>query len=242
MPNAAHELADLLQEWRAITKGKNVRTTRGFVSDTPDDWRQQVRAIGLLHEVDRYLAAATSSGRDMAHYLRAYPSWAKGLIAPDQNWQETINGTARGLIDQGSIDLLRALGDNMKASEISVSMSPEVSKHGIAAIDELLEALGDPDVQLSEVEAQYVYELVSSIRRVFEESKLLGSVDLIRRVHELLGVMTLLSETLSTDPAREGAAEKIMKAVRKVVPWASFGAKASAGAIGVAADFIQITA
>ena len=178
----------------------------------------------------------------MDHYLRAYPNWAKGLIAPDQHWQETISGSARSMIDQASIDLLRALGDNMKANEISVSMSPEISRHGVAAIDELLEALGDPDVQLSEVEAQYVYELVSSVRRVFEESKLLGSVDLIRRVHELLGVMTMLSETLATDPATEGAAKRIMKAVRKVVPWAKFGAKASAGAIGVAADFLQITA
>lgn len=242
MPNAAHELADALQDWILIRKGQNVRISRSFQGDTTEDWREQVRVIGLLHEVDRYLSAATLSGREMGHYLRAYPKWAKGLIAPDQNWQESISGSARPVIDQPSIDLLRALGDIMASTELSVAMTPEASKGGTDAIDALLEALSDPSVHLRDTERRYVYELVSSVRRVFEESTVLGSVDLIARVHELLGVMTMLAETLAADPSTEGVAKKILRAVRRVVPYAAFGAKVSAGTIGVAADMLQITA
>ena len=241
MTNAAHELADILKGWRLVSRSTTVRASRGFAADTSDDWRSQVRAIGLLSEVDRYLTAAKDAGREVDHYLRAYPNWAKGVIAPDLRWNDSASST-QTVIDQPSLDLLSALGDIMNATQISVSMSEARSGIGTAAIEDLMVALSDPSVTLSEAEKQYVYELVSSVRRVYEESSVFGSVNLLSRVHELLGVMTMLAETLSRDPNTKPIARKIMQAVRRAVPYGSFGAKVTAGTIGVAADLLQITA
>ncbi|KAB1883642.1 hypothetical protein F6W70_13680 [Microbacterium maritypicum] len=241
MTNAAQELADILDGWRVVSKGNSIRTLRSLHADSPDEWRGQVRAFGLLHEVDSYLASAQLGGRNVDHYLRAYPQWAKALVAPDMLWSDAVTGSARGVVDQGSIDVLRALGDIMDSSQLSVSLSPEMTIDGLAAVDALLEALSDPSVHLREAERRYVYELIASVRRVFEESTVLGSVDLLGRVHELLGVMSLLAETLAKDPQTSKLAKKIKDAARRIVPYASFGAKVGAGTIGAAADLLQIT-
>lgn len=240
MSNAAHTLADLLEQWRVVTRSQTVRGSRGFDTDSLDSWRAQVDAVGLLREVDRFLGAASASGRNVDHYLRGYPVWAKAVFAPDMKWNEGAQSTT-GLVEVQSIDLLRALGDMIDASGLAVSMSPDRAKASTDAIDELLDCLNDPEIALSKVERQYVFELIVSVRRVMEESAVLGSVDLLRRVHELLGVMTLLAETLAQDPATSALAKRIKAASRRIVPYASFGAKVSAGTIGVAADLLQIT-
>lgn len=240
MPNAAHELADLLDSWRVIQAGSTLRSSRSFGRDTREDWQIQIRAARLLDEVDRYLEAARLSGKSVDHYLRAFPRWAMGLVAPDHKWGETAP-SQRAVIEQHSIDLLRALGDIMESTQITVAMTPELTQGKQDAIDALLEALSDPAVHLREAERRYVYELVNSVRRVFEESDVLGSVDLVARVHELVGVMTMLAETLSEHEDTKDVAKRILRAARRVVPYARFGAQATAGSIGVAADLMQIT-
>ncbi|MBW1639249.1 hypothetical protein G3H63_09215 [Microbacterium resistens] len=240
MPNAAHELADLLESWRVVKNNSTIRSTRGLTADDVEGWRNQARAFGLLHQIDQYLAAAELAGSDIDHFVRAYPDWAKGIVAPEYKWNEAIQAT-RTVIEQHRIDLLRALGDIMKGTEISVAMTPETSQAGRDAVDALMDELKDPTVQLRDAERRYVYELIASVRRVFEESKVLGSVNLMARVHELLGVMTMLAETLSESDDTKQAATRILRAARRIVPYAKFGARVSAGAIGVAADLVQIT-
>lgn len=240
MPNSAHELADLLQSWLIIPSGQTVRVSRGMQGDAIEGWRLQVHATVLLRDVDKYLTGAQLAKRNVDHFLRAYPAWTAGVFAPDLVWNQGTQGN-KLIMAQHHIDLLRALGDIMDSTEISVSMSTEQSAEGVSAVDALLDVLNDPEVHLTEGERRYVYELISSVRRVFEESKVLGSVDLLRSVHELLGVMTMLAETLAEDPATKTIAKKIMQAARRIVPYATFGAKVSAGTIGVAADILQIT-
>ncbi|MCZ4301556.1 hypothetical protein [Microbacterium oxydans] len=242
MSNAAHDLADILQDWRVVSKGSTVRLSRGFENrDDIELWRAQVRAAGLLHEVDRFLEALKLSGRRVEHYLRSYPAWATAVFAPDIRWNEGQN-SATGVSSEQSIDLLRALGDNIDSSGLAVSLSTARVRTSKEALDDLIECLQDPNVSLSEVERRYVFELIASVQRVMNESSALGSVDLLRRVHELLGVMNLLAETLAADPATSKIAGKIKAAARRIVPYASFGAKVSAGTIGAAADLLQITA
>lgn len=211
-----------------------------MAEDSPETWQTQAHAVGLLNEVSRYISAAIDSGRPMDHYLRAYPSWARGVFAPHMHWSSTTSNDTE-LIDQTSIDVLRALGDIMQSIGLVVSLDADTTRSSLEALEELLECLAAPEVQLSDVERQYVYELISSLRRVFEESSVLGSVDLLRRVHELLGVMTMLAETLSKHKETKTLAKRILTSVRKVVPYARFGAKVVAGTLGAAADMQQIT-
>lgn len=240
MPNAAHALADLLAEWRVSPRGQTVRTTRGLSADNADGWRVQVRAAALLHEVDEFLATARAQGRSVDHYTRGYSVWAKAIFAPDYKWNEGSQGT-QAVADQPSIDLLRGLGDLVSAWEIAVPLSPSATKTSTEALDELLTCLKDPGISLTQPERQYVFELILSVRRVFDESDVLGRVDLLHRVHELLGVMNLLAESLAKDPSTKGLAKRIAAAARRVVPYAKFGATVTAGSIGAAADLLQIT-
>lgn len=241
MLNAAHELADLLESWMVVPRGSTVRLSRGFEnSDSIELWRAQVHAADLLREVDRFLDAVRSSGRSVDHYLRSYPLWAKAVFAPDVRWNEGMN-SATAVNDMQNIDLLRALGDIIVTAKLAVSIDPETARSGSEAVDDLLGYLNDPAVSLSRVERQYVFELITSVRRVMDESSIIGSVDLLRRVHELLGVMNMLAETLAGDPSTASLAKKIKAAARRIVPYASFGAKMSAGTIGIVADLIEIT-
>lgn len=241
MPNAAHELADLLDSWRVVERGSTVRVTRGSDgTDSLDLWREQVHAADLLREVEHFVEAVRLSGRSIDHYMRSYPAWAKAVFAPDVRWNEGVT-SATAVATSQSVDFLRALGDIIDSAGLAVSLSPESVRSSADALDELLECLGDPNISLSKVERQYVFELIESVRRVFDESTVLGSVDLLRRVHELLGVMTLLAETLAHDPTTSKLSKKIRDAARRIVPYTTFGAKVSAGTIGVAADLLQIT-
>ncbi|MGO1769986.1 MAG: hypothetical protein ACTHZX_08535 [Microbacterium sp.] len=240
MANAAHELATKLAEWRVLPARQSLNHQRGIDPASATGWRDQMRLTELLREVDRYLAAADAAGRDVSHYLRAYPQWAKAIFAPGVHWNQST-GSATAIGDAPAIDLLRALGDIMDAQEISVSLSEETTRESLGALDELLECLNDPSVQLSEIERRYVFELIGSVRRVFEESEVLGSVDMLRRVHELIGVLSMLADTLDVDEATRTVAKRIKRAARRVAPYVAFGGKATAGAIGVAADLIQIT-
>lgn len=241
MPNAAHELADLLEQWRVVPRSATVRISRGYENnDSIELWRAQVHAADLLREVDRFVDAVRLSGRSVDHYLRGYPAWAKAVFAPDVRWNEGV-GSATAVSELQSIDLLRALGDIIDSSDLAVSMNADSVRTSTEALDDLMGCLSDPGISLSQVERQYVFELIASIQRVMAESSVLGSVDLLRRVHELLGVMNLLAETLAKNPDTAGLAKKIVKAARRVVPYANFGAKVGVGTIGVAADLLQIT-
>lgn len=241
MSNAAHELADLLENWRVVPRSSTVRLSRGYEnSDTVELWRAQVHAADLLREVDRFIDAVRLSGRSVDHYLRSYPAWARVVFAPDIRWNEGV-GSAASLGELQSIDLLRALGDIIDSSGLAVPLDTESVRSSQDALSDLLDYLNDPEISLSRVERQYVFELIASVQRVMDESSVLGSVDLLRRVHELLGVMNMLAETLAADPATTNLSKKIKQAARRIIPYATFGAKVSVGTLGAAADILQIT-
>lgn len=240
MGNAAHDLADLLESWKTVGAGESMRSIRRLDDDSPASWARQVHAAQLLSEVGRYLEAMTLSGESVDHYQRSYPEWAKGVFAPWIDWTSSVQGQ-RPVVGQPAIDLLRAFGDVARSVGLTVSMSPVIAHTSTEALDELMECLRDPSVQLNEVERRYVFDLISSVRQVFEESSVLGSVNLLARVHELLGVMTMLADTLSESEETRGLAKKLLAATRRVVPYAKFGARVSAGTLGAAADFLQLT-
>lgn len=240
MGNPARELATLLTQWRTLARGQGVYASRDMPSQTPDTWRTQVHAVGLLDEVDRFLAAMSAAGYDVAHYQEFFVAWARAVFVPDRHWGTGANNN-ENLYDTAPIAMLRATADLFDATELTVKLSAERTRTSVEAIDEIIAALSTEDVQLVGPERRYVFELLNSCRTVFQEADALGQIDLLRRVHELLGVLTMLADTLSQDPATAGLAKKILRLGRQVVPYMTFGAKAGAGALGAGADLLSIT-
>jgi len=241
MGNPARELAKLLGEWRVIKGATNVHKQRGTERSSIEGWRAQVRAVALLAEVDQFLTSMSEAGVDVEHYQRWLPQWAGAIFVPDRQWGANANANGERLFDQSVVDMANAVADFIHTTQIGVNLSAERKRTSLDALDEIARDLGSEDVQLTEIERRYIFELISSCRAVFQESSSLGTVDLLRRVHELLGVLTLLAETLSEDPKTKDLAKRLLRAARRVVPYAVFGGRVAAGSLGAAADLLQLT-
>ena len=239
MQNPARELAAILQAWGRVPSRTTIRTHRGVTTGEPGAWDSHLRAAALLLDVERFIAALEASDIDVQHYRRAIPAWAAGVIAPDHAWNASQVSDFYTVTPE-MVDMLRALADVIDRSDIAVSLSVDTKAASIAALDEVTELLRD--VHLTPATRQYVFELLTACRRVFSESATLGSVDLLSRVHELIGALHMLADSLAEDdPAMKLLAKKLRAAVKRVAPYLSFGVQATAGVIGVAADLNQLT-
>ncbi len=230
-----------MSSWQRLPATNNVHKVRKTTNQNPDGWRTQVHAVALLADVQRFVATLKLAGEPTEYYERWIPKWAFALFMPDRQWSANPPQNGETAFDQSLIDMLNALADRIDSTGIGVQLSTESTQSSIDALDEIVAALKSPDVNLNEVERRYIFELINSCRTVFQEADAIGPVDLLRRVHELLGVMTMLAETLAKDPVTEGVAKRILRASRKVVPYVAFGAKVTAGTLGATADLLQIT-
>ncbi|CAN7444555.1 hypothetical protein LJR045_002929 [Microbacterium sp. LjRoot45] len=242
MGNPARELADYLDDVKQVTARQSMRDLRGVSAqhDQVVGWANQIDYASRLARVSEFLDAFERSGKDVLHYRRAFPKWAEGVFAPDVDWAGGAQ-TAKVIINSASIDLLRAFADLIDTSGIAVSMSPARTDSSLSALDEIVEMLESDDIPLSFVERRYVFELISSCRRVIQESAIFGEADLIARVHELIGVMTMLAETLSKAADTRTAGRKLLAAAKRVAPYVSFGGRVAEGAIGTTANILSIT-
>ncbi|MDL5488166.1 hypothetical protein [Microbacterium wangruii] len=191
--------------------------------------------------MEQSLNALDAAGRNVAHYTRFLPRWISAVFIPDRHWGQSANG-AETLFQQNELDMLHAVADLLDLSGISVTLDDGTTRTSLEALDEITAALADEHIELSAVERRYIFELINSCRSVFQESATFGQVDLLRRVHELIGVLNMLADTLDSDPATKSVATRIRRAAKKVAPYVSFGAKAVAGSLGAGADLLQITA
>lgn len=241
MTNPARELADMLTGWKNIPPGKNVHMLRTTHTGDLDAWRTQAHAAALLGDVDRFLAAMKSSGQRVDHYLRFMPMWTAAVFVPDRAWGEMAGQAELPLFSQELIDMLYATGDLIDSTELAVPLAAPTRSASMDALDELDSILNSGEISMREPERRYIFELIASCRAVYRESEAFGSVDLLRRVHELLGVLTMLADSLGDDKESAKLAERIRTVARKVIPYASFGTRLAAGTLGAAADVIQIT-
>lgn len=240
MANPARELADLLTGWRVVPRGQTTYGSRS--ADAPDDlgfWRTQIRAVELLTLVSNVLRSASASGRQVGHYERAEPLWCRAVFAPDTSWnQPASSDTAHA--NSSTIDILYGLADyiDVTAGEVVVDSA---SQHVVAeALEEITSLLSG--LSLDPVEKRYVFELIMSIRSVLDESAALGSVDILRRIHELVGYLTKLSQDLEADTSTASIGQRLRAAASRVVPYARFGTGFALGALSGVADLQQITA
>lgn len=240
MGNPARELAALLADWRVVPRGQTVYNVRGIGGQAVDDWRTQVHAAGLLSEVDRFLVSMAAAGYDVSHYQEFIPAWTRAVFAPDRAWNSGTT-SVDNLYEPSAVAMLRAAADLFDNTELTVTLSAERTRTSIDAIDEIMASLSTAAPPVTGPERRYLFELLNSCRTVFQEADAVGQIDLIRRVHELLGVLTMLAEALSQNPETAGLAKRLLKLGRQVIPYVTFGAKAGAGALGAGADLLSIT-
>lgn len=237
MTNPASELAFLLENWRIVPNGRSVYALREMDEQTDDQWRLQVRAAELLSEIDRALEALSESGQNVDHYRKYFVGWARAVFVPDFNWVPGMNGTT-AVFEEHLIPMLKATADLLARTDMPVSVTPESRDGSLDALDQIVAAL--KDAPLAEPVRRYVFELISSCRTVLQESDTLGSVDLFARIHELVGVLTLITQSMMDTPETAPWAEKIRNLSYRLVPYYS-AAKAAGFALGAVADLRQIT-
>lgn len=238
MQNPARELATLLDTWRVVPPRTSIRSHREIDSSDLEGWNGQLRAAWLLNEVLRYISALEAAGRDVGHFQRAVPEWSAALFAPDYTWHSS-QANEVAIAQSSTVDILRALADLIDVSGIAVSLNPEIKRSSLNALDEVTSLLGEAN--LTDATKQYVFELLTSCRRVISEATTLGRINLLSRVHELIGVLYMLADNLDDDPGMKQLSKNLRAAAKRVAPYVAFGAKVTAGSIGVAADIAQIT-
>ncbi|RKT31138.1 hypothetical protein DEU34_3075 [Microbacterium sp. AG1240] len=233
MTNPAAELASLLTSWRRMPNAKSIYGVRGMDAQTREEWRTQVRAVELLAQVDRALDALESSGRSVGHYRSYYVAWMKAIIVPEYNWAAGNNGTTN-LFDEHVIDMLKATADLLTSTEAPVTVTSESKTESLDALDQILEAIRDAPV--ADPVRRYLFELISSCRTVLNEASTLGSVDLFGRIHELVGMLTLITDSMNENPEASTWVAKVNELARRLVPY-YYAGKATSFALDAAANF-----
>lgn len=174
------------------------------------------------------------------HYQRFIVTWSRALILPSNNWDISAGNRGEQLVDQGAIDMLNAAADLFDRSVVAVKLSDDRKQTSIDPLDQIVADLGG--LPLSEPERIYVFRLIDSCRSAFQESASLARVDLLQRVHELRGVLTMLADTLSQeDDDLRKLGKRLRDTAARVVPYLRFGGQVTAGTVGAAADLLSIT-
>jgi hypothetical protein len=243
MANPAAELADLLETWGRIPNGTSIYTVRGSSSNGRGDvemWRRHLDAVALLAQVDQSLRAMELSGRKVDHHVRAFPLWCEGMFAPNELWNQISQGV-RESIDATAIDRLHSFADFLGSTEPGTMIGP-AERLGIReAVGSLIDLLGSDEVSLDDSSKRYIFELLSAIQRLADEHLVTGTTDLVRRINELYGALSLLADDLSEAGATPGFVSKLRSAARRVYPYAHFGVTAGLAALGAAADVKAVT-
>jgi hypothetical protein len=240
MGNSARELADMLSDWRVVPRGVSAYNQRGLTDGDPIEfWRGQVHAARLLGEVDSALVAMQDSGRNVGHYNRALESWFRGVFGPDHVWGSAPNSKVE-LSPQSSVDLLYSFADLLDATTLPVAIDESKLTSIRAGLSEIIDLIeGAP---LSQAERRYVFELVTSVRKLLDSVEVIGGIDLLHHIHELFGFLTLLADDL--DARGEASPEftsRLRDAARKVIPYVRYGTLFGLSALDATANVIQIT-
>jgi hypothetical protein len=112
--NVANQLAVLLSEW-TVPENQLPETVRGFDGLTDlDAWRAHTQAADLIRTIDSTLQGMDASGEDVEMFLRALPRWYAGVHFASTPWGNRSN-SIRDACDERDVDLLRALGQLIKA-------------------------------------------------------------------------------------------------------------------------------
>lgn len=230
--NAARELARILQSWSFAPGGTSVATLHGVAGD--EGWREHVEAMGLAAQVNRILDVMEQT-TNVGHYRRAEIEWVKGLIVPETVWSAVQTYSVQ-VVPITAIDQLSALADLIDRDAERYQLSGSSRVQSIEALDEIATLLNNPESpELSPSATRYVLELIGSIKALLDEANGFDSLDLARRINELIGFLTSLADDLDQDNKPE-VAGKLRDLAKKVRPFVIRGSLLSAAVIETAAN------
>jgi hypothetical protein len=233
--NAAHELAEILRPWELVPGNQSVYEVRGFGGNPkdPDFWRKHARAAELLAQVQADVEAMAVSGTDVDHYLKYFPEWWFALFAPEFQWDGGVQQSRQAIADH-LVDMLKGLGDLINSQHLRPSVSTNAVEQSRVALDEIVDLLQSPELQLSGPAKRYAFELMARVRKMIDSVATTDEDDLIRSVHELYGFLSELADELERDQATQGIGRKLRDAGRRVLPWTITGVSLASQAIDAA--------
>jgi hypothetical protein len=236
MSNAAFELADLLSGWNAVPHGATPEAVRGATTVPPNEefWRTQVHAVELLSEVDRVIQSLRLQNKRYQHYEDVYPIWAAAVFGYSTPWQ-TSNSARKGL-DSSVIHVLSSLGNYIDDMPTLPTLDTKARGTLMGSINEIIDLLQGDSVTLDPAVRRYVFELIASIQHTLGEAGALGSADLLARINELFGYLTILADDLKNDDATRDFGERLQDFAWKIVPYARFVVGVGLGVLGAGAD------
>lgn len=236
MTNAAFELADLLLEWNRVDHGQFPELVRGAEARPPGEefWRKHLHAVELLRQVDDVIQGLRLQGKRYSHYENLFPSWAGAVFGYFTPWG--VDNQTRVALPESDIHVLTGLGNYIEEVPSLALLDGPRRLNLTGAISDILEILSADSIQLEPNVRRYVFELITSIQRLLAETSVFGSADLLARIHELFGYLTILAEDLDSDESTRAFAVKLREAAWKIVPYVQFAARSGMAALGMVAD------
>lgn len=197
MANSATLLAALLVRWEVPpnTKPESHRG-QGTGPSSLEFWRDHVRAVIWLTEVESALQAMEALGEDVSHFREAQPAWYGAVFAMSAPWGTSATHV-RKMLERGDLGLLRALGQQLD----SVGYTPPsnaISLEQLRTTFEEVETLVTSSTVPVHVK-RYLLGLVTEARTCLVELDALGEVRLRRVTFELGGALNAVAETAAPE-------------------------------------------
>ena len=186
MTNPAKALYDILAAWKQSSfSNASMRQL-----DSQDGWKQQLRAIGLLKDINQLITIAENEGVDVSAARETFPRWRNMVFAYPDGW----NGSSVNTINDADMLLL-----NMFQGTVSKYV-PEFTDGGKQYLEDFL---GIVQSKLEDAEPyfkNYAYRLVNHIRGVLEEWEYCAEFRIEGAMQDLKNLIDYLAEQQPDEP------------------------------------------
>lgn len=238
MGNPAEELIALFDAWQG-SNGDVYTAREGANPGDLDFWREQRRAVELIGEIEERLDELEEI--DAAAWWPTVPNWYRAAYLPDNAWSSQFRNSVYSTSDRA---LLHSLAVLLRSQQRSGRRLPAEQQATVkASVEAAIALLNGPEGRALEVgERVYVLDLLSGVRRVFEEKAVIGSVDLRRQIDQMNGALASAAARLTDagDPAAgkklAGAMFAIVGTMRNVL----YDAAAAAALVSTGVDLFSI--
>lgn len=185
MTNPAKALYDILAAWKQSSfSNASMRQL-----DSQDGWKQQLRAIGLLKDINQLITIAEDEGEDVSAARETFPRWRNMVFAYPDGWSASSANT----INDADMLLL-----NMFQGTVSKYV-PEFTDGGKQYLEDFL---GIVQSKLEDAEPyfkNYAYRLVNHIRGVLEEWEYCAEFRISGAMQDLKNLIDYLAEQQPED-------------------------------------------
>ncbi len=161
------------------------------------------------------------------------------MFVPNTSWADANN--TYEIIDQTTLDVLFTLSEVLSGMTPRPVLDATRKADARIALNDLMDYVAGGELPLNDAAARYLFELINSVQTALEEASTIGSIDLLRRVTELVGFLNMLADQLGDTGDNGTVADKLRKYAARVVPYAVVTVNTAFALLGAAADVKALT-